>query len=155
VENFYYEKLDEYYRNSKISEQSLEVLKKKLDCTIQIEADIRSKLFIAFEYINVTLSQEATALNKNRKRNCTENMIELYDGTTSILNNKFQYCSSEINKIYKSRSNRVFIRYFINKYTKIDSVDFKFVYNSFNFGKFSQFCIYSNASHFLSNNIIE
>jgi hypothetical protein len=147
VENFYYEILDEYYRNSRVSEQSLESLKKKFDCTIQIEVDIQSKLFVAFEYINVTLSQEASAVNKNRKKNCSENMIELYDGTTSILNNKFQYCSNEINKIYKSRSNNVYIRYFVNKHAKIDSVDFKFVYNSYNLGKFSKLYIPSYANN--------
>ena len=75
-------------------------------------------------------SSEVKAL----RLNCTENFVQLYDGSTSLIDRKFHFCTSDSNKLYKSKTNRLFIRYLLNKKSAIDFVKFKLSYNPFKTG---------------------
>ena len=88
------------------------------------------KIFIAFEQINITVSQNGS----KQRDNCTENFIELYDGSTSLQNRIFHFCFSATNKIYKSQTNKLFIRYLLSKNSNKDYLSFRLVYNPFQTG---------------------
>ena len=69
------------------------------------------------------------------KESCVQNFIEVYDGSTSTLNKRLQICKSETNKYFKSETNRVFLRYTINKNSLKEPFYFKLNYNQFKPGK--------------------
>ena len=94
---------------------------------------------MSFELINITVvNQNFSSSNTQKRKNCTENFLQLYDGSTSLLNRKQHFCSSELNKFYKSQTNKVFLRYHLNKNSENDAVIFRLTYNPFTLGNLYQ-----------------
>ena len=109
-------------------------------------------MLIGFEQFNVRLSQNSTSSDGSGKRkNCTDNFLELYDGTTSISNRKFHLCSNENNKYYKSETNQLYIRFMVKKYSNIDIVYFRITFNPFKLGIILIFIIINTKSFKLNN----
>jgi hypothetical protein len=59
---------------------------------------------------------EYETIGKKKFYRCNDNYIELYDGSTSIHEKKFLFCQSQRNIVYKSKTNKIFIRYVRNKH---------------------------------------
>jgi hypothetical protein len=89
-----------------------------------------------FETINIThFGNNVTKHHTKVPVNCTQNFIQIYDGTTSIRNKKYHICSSESNSMYKSVTNKMFIRYNSKRKSEQQvSVYFKVTFNSFRLG---------------------
>lgn len=137
LEGYYYEKLNELVSNHNVSlKYNIEYLRNNLDCTIHIQVHPKERISILFERVNVTLKKN----NSTNKHNdviipttvdCTNNFLQVYDASTSEINQKINYCSSESNQFYKSMSNRIFIRYSIKKNQPRRLSYFKLTYNPF------------------------
>lgn len=91
---------------------------------------------MVFENLNISkeISGKTSAEVKQMRLNCTENFIQLYDGSTSQIDRVFHFCMSDTNKLYKSKSNRIFLRYLLHKNAPADYVKFKLTYNAFKTG---------------------
>lgn len=92
------------------------------------------KVFIAFENINITLDKNKT--KEAKRQNCTENFLQLYDGSTSVKDQRLHFCQSEINKFYKSQTNKIFLRYNQVKNSENDIFLFRIVFNPYTTGSF-------------------
>ena len=110
-----------------------QVLNKINDCLVYIEVPPKERFYLTFEKVNIHIyhnnSREMTTFER---LNCTENFIQVYDGTTSDSNRVLHFCVEEMKKvIYSSQSNKIFIRFHLNKNNMIDEVAFRMRYSMF------------------------
>ena len=90
---------------------------------------------------------------KGLRVNCSENFIQLYDGSTSMIDRKYHFCTSETNKLYKSQSNKVYIRYLMHKKSENDYVKFKLTYNPYKVGTYACFFGSFHLAKLTKNNL--
>ena len=57
--------------------------------------------------------------------------MQIYDGSTSLSNKKVHLCASENNFIFKSKTNRIFIRYSLTKTDQQETIYFRMIYNPY------------------------
>ena len=67
--------------------------------------------------------------------NCSKTYFEVYDGTTSIENRKYQTCSTQSNKFVKSETNALFVRFKLKENITSNNNYFNLVFNAFKSGK--------------------
>lgn len=80
--------------------------------------------------------------NPMSRVNCSDNFVQVYDGSTSSIDRKYYFCTADSNKLYKSKTNRVFIRYLLHKTSNEDYVKFKLTYNPYKIGQYCfRFCL--------------
>ena len=64
-------------------------------------------------------------------KSCASNFLQVYDGSTSEFNRRIHYCDSETNQFFKSKTNRIFIRYSMKRNVLRSMAYFKLTYNPF------------------------
>lgn len=101
----------------------------QIDCTVFIEVDKKERIFLNFVNVNINSSIEPSS-----SQTCTQNFVQLYDGSTSTADKKFQFCTNVANKIYKSKTNRIYLRYNLNRSQAHDFVFFKLIFNPYKNG---------------------
>jgi hypothetical protein len=132
-------KYNEVYKflNDTDSQNAADSLSRINDCLIYIEAGKDERFYVSIDKLRIHVfqnnSREITPLERV---NCTENFIELYDGTTSILNRIFHFCVEDHRRIiYNAQSNKIFIRYQLVKNSPHNEVSFRLRYNTFTIGE--------------------
>jgi hypothetical protein len=132
-------KYDEVYAflNATASSQSLvSGLSRVTDCLVYVEAPKNERFYVSIDKLRIHVfqnnSREITPLERV---NCTENFMELYDGTTSVLSRVFHFCTEDHRRIiYNAQTNKIFIRYHLAKNTPNDEVSFRLRFNTFTQG---------------------
>lgn len=71
---------------------------------------------------------------ENMVQDCDTNFLEIYDASTAEFNKKIHYCSTHMNNFFKSKTNRIFIRYSVKKDDLRVMTFFKLTYNPFHKG---------------------
>ncbi len=139
ITDYFKNKYNEFYQylNGTNSKHTADSLSQVSDCLIYIEAEKDDKFYVSIDKLRIHVfqnnSREITPLERV---NCTENFIEVYDGTTSILNRIFHFCVEDHRRIiYNAQSNKIFIRYQLIKNTPHDEVSFRLRYNTFTLGE--------------------
>lgn len=133
---------------SKNGSEKIPPLSRVSDCLVYIEAKPDERFFLAFEKINIHIYQNnSRELSTYDRVNCTENVLEVYDGTTSRLNKMLFFCIEETLRIYKqTRTNKVFVRWYFTRHLPYDVLEFKLRFSTFSLGP----C--SNSSYHCSDN---
>ena len=137
LEAYYFQKLSDIANQANYSMSSIDHLRKNLDCTIHVEVHPNEKIAVLFEKVNITLHRNTSSRQNNvliPLDDCSSNFLQVYDGGTSEFNRKINYCSTETNQFFKSKSNRIFVRYSIQKRHKADVTYFKITYNPYSQG---------------------
>ncbi len=113
------------------------------------------KIFLGFEHIHISLSSflqtpkvnnsqitlTQASLSSKDLETTGNNFIEVYDGSTSSRDKVFSVFANESNRIYKSQTNRIYVRYSLNKININDYVRFKMAFNSYKLGKNVRLCM--------------
>ena len=90
-----------------------------------------------FFNLKVFMNLQTLEIEKNQKNtnNCSKTYFEVYDGTTSLENRRYQACSTQNNKFLKSDSNALFVRFKLKENITSNNNYFNLVFNSFRSGK--------------------